>query len=60
MTAVNPVNEWLALMRVHEGGVTTLGGRRSGPDSRQQVCVTRAGQPRYAELNGNRERRHGR
>lgn len=90
MTSVNPVNEWLALMRVHEGGVATLGGRfvhcgqpvaeylagalaellrtehlalgRPDPTGRQQVCVTHAGQARYAELNGNRvpERRHAR
>ena len=90
MTAVSPVNEWLALMRVHEGGITTLHGHffRHGqpvaeyladalvellrtehlalgrPDlnGQQQVCVTRAGQARYAELNANgvREARHGR
>lgn len=83
------LNEWLALLRVHEGGVTTLAGRffnqgqpvddylaltlaeliRTGylalgatvPSEQQQVCVTHAGQVRYAELNRNgvREGRHG-
>lgn len=86
MTAVH---EWLALLRVHEGGVTTLGGRflnhgqpvadylaaalaelirsellalgRATPSGQQQVCVTHAGQVRYAELdsNGVREARRG-
>ncbi|MGH8575108.1 MAG: hypothetical protein ACREX8_21440 [Gammaproteobacteria bacterium] len=74
------MNEWLALMRAHQGGVTTLGGRyfnhgqpvaeylataleelirtehlalgRATPSGQQQVCVTRTGQARYAELNG--------
>lgn len=85
MTAVN---EWLALLRVHEGGVTTVGGRffnhgqpvaaylaatfdelirtehlalaRPTP-SEQQVCITHAGQVRYAELTstGVQEARHG-
>lgn len=83
------VNEWLALLRVHEGGVTALEGRlfnhgqpvadylaaafdellrsehlalgRPDPSGRQQVCVTRAGQVRYTELNRNgvREAGHG-
>ena len=86
--AVNPVNEWLALLRVHEGGVTTLDGRfynhgrpvadylatalyelirterlalgQPTPTGQQQVCITRAGQARYAALNGNgMRRRHG-
>ncbi|MFN2495136.1 MAG: hypothetical protein ABR608_04410 [Pseudonocardiaceae bacterium] len=70
--------EWLALRRVHEGGVTKLGGGylhygqpladylgaaldellrtehlalgRPTPSRQQQVCVTHAGQVRYAEL----------
>lgn len=77
--AVSAVNEWLALRRVHEGGVTRLGDRffnegrpvadylaaafdelircellalgRATPSGQQQVCVTHAGQARYAELN---------
>ncbi|MGH4024084.1 MAG: hypothetical protein ACRDRV_05810 [Pseudonocardiaceae bacterium] len=87
---MNPVNEWLALMRVHQGGVTVLGGHFvqhgrpvpeylvdalvellrteqlalvwTDPTGQQHVCVTHAGQARYAELNGNRmpERRHDR
>lgn len=75
------VNEWLALLRVHEGGVTRLDGHylnhgrpvagylaeaieeliraellalaRPDPVGVQRVCVTRAGQVRYAELNSN-------
>ncbi|MGH3904871.1 MAG: hypothetical protein ACRDTE_11880 [Pseudonocardiaceae bacterium] len=84
------MNEWLALLRVHEGGVTSLEGQflnhgqpvaeylaatfveliqtehlalgRPDPSGRQQVCVTRAGQARYLELNANgvREARDGR
>lgn len=87
--AVTVVNEWLALRRAHEGGVTMLGGRffnhgrpvaeylavaldeliraellalgRADPVGVQRVCVTRVGQARYAELNGNGApgRRHG-
>ncbi|MGH3911703.1 MAG: hypothetical protein ACRDRM_12840 [Pseudonocardiaceae bacterium] len=81
------MNEWLALLRVHEGGVTTLEGcfynhgrsvadylaatldelirteylalGRPTPSGQQQVCVTKAGQARYAELNSNGMRRHG-
>lgn len=86
MTAVN---EWLALLRVHGGGVTTVGGlffnhgqpvadylaatfdelirtehlalARPTPSGQQQVCVTHAGQLRYAELTstGVQEARHG-
>ncbi|MCA1601288.1 MAG: hypothetical protein LC776_06475 [Acidobacteria bacterium] len=83
------MNEWLALLRVHEGGVTKLNGHylnhgravagyvadaldelirteflalaRPDPVGAQQVCVTRAGQIRYVELNSNgvREGRRG-
>ncbi|MGH3796700.1 MAG: hypothetical protein ACRDSP_17635 [Pseudonocardiaceae bacterium] len=83
------MNEWLALLRVHEGGVTKLDGHylnhgrpvagyvadaldelirtellalaRPDPAGVQQVCVTHAGQIRYAELNSNgvREARRG-
>ncbi len=86
---MSPVNEWLALLRVHEGGVTKLDGHylnhgrpvagyvadaldelirtellalaRPDPAGVQQVCVTHAGQIRYAELNSNgvREARRG-
>ncbi|MGH3905787.1 MAG: hypothetical protein ACRDTE_16620 [Pseudonocardiaceae bacterium] len=78
---MSAVNEWLALMRVHEGGVAIRDGEylnqgqpvadylaaaldelirtehlalgRATPSGHQQVCVTRAGQARYAELNSN-------
>ncbi|MGH3906140.1 MAG: hypothetical protein ACRDTE_18450 [Pseudonocardiaceae bacterium] len=78
---MSTVNEWLALLRVHEAGVTKLDGHylnhgrpvaeylaaaldelirnellalgRSTPSGQQQVCVTHAGQVRYAELNAN-------
>ncbi|MGH3902988.1 MAG: hypothetical protein ACRDTE_02125 [Pseudonocardiaceae bacterium] len=86
---MSQVNEWLALLRVHEGGVTKLDGNylnqgrpvagylaeaidelirserlalgRATPSGQQQVCVTYAGQVRYAELNTNgvREARRG-
>ncbi|MGH3908204.1 MAG: hypothetical protein ACRDTE_29085, partial [Pseudonocardiaceae bacterium] len=73
------VTEWLALLRVHEGGMTKLDGNylnhgqpvahyladaldqlihtellalaRPDPAGAQQVCITHAGQIRYAELN---------
>lgn len=78
---MSAVNEWLALLRVHEGGVAIRDGEylnhgqpvagylaaaldellrtghlalgRATPSGHQQVCVTRAGQARYAELQGN-------
>ncbi|MGH3796492.1 MAG: hypothetical protein ACRDSP_16565 [Pseudonocardiaceae bacterium] len=81
------MNEWLALLRVHEGGMSRLEGRfynhgrpvadyltdgldalirtehlalgRPTPIGQQQVCVTKTGQARYAELNSNGVRRHG-
>lgn len=79
--SMTQVNEWLALMRAHEGGITKLGdiylkhGERvachltaaitqlvvsrhlalSTPDATgmQRVCVTHAGQRRFAQLNGH-------
>ncbi len=89
-SAVTAVTEWLVLLRVHEGGVTALGGAssttgqpvadhlaatldalirtthlalgRATPGGYQHVCVTHAGQVRYAELTstGVREAGHGR
>ena len=81
LRSMTQVNEWLALMRAHEGGITKLGdiylkhGERvagyvatviseliesrlpalSMPDpaGMQRVCVTHAGQRRYAECNGH-------
>jgi hypothetical protein len=78
---VSLVDEWLVLLRVHEGGVTWMDGHylnhgrpvagylaeaieeliraellvlaRPDPIGVQRVCVTHAGQVRYAELNSN-------